>query len=148
MARAGVALYSVGARKEVPGIRTYLSVNGGMADNIRPAMYGARYEALSAERPTAEAEETVTVAGKYCESGDVLLRDARLPQLRTGELLAMPTAGAYQLSMASNYNLSYRPAVVLVEDGEARLLRRRESAADLMALDVDDEPATEGRSDA
>jgi diaminopimelate decarboxylase len=150
VARAGVALYSVGARKEVPGIRTYLSVNGGMADNMRPAMYGARYEALSAERPTAEAEETVTVAGKYCESGDVLLRDARLPRLRTGELLAMPAAGAYQLSMASNYNLSYRPAVVLVEDGEARLLRRRESAADLMALDVDDddEPASEGRGDA
>lgn len=137
VARAGVALYSIGARKEVPGIRTYVSVNGGMADNVRPAMYGARYEALSAERPTAEPEETVTIAGKYCESGDVLLRDARLPRLRSGELLAMPAAGAYHLSMASNYNLSYRPAVVMVEDGEARLLRRRERAADLMALDVD-----------
>ena len=108
------------------------------------------YEAVLPDRPLAPAEETVTIAGKYCESGDVLLRDARLPRMRAGELLAMPAAGAYQLSMASNYNLSYRPAVVLVEDGEARLLRRRESAADLMALDVDldEAPAAEGHSDA
>ncbi len=140
VARAGVALYQVGARKEVPGIRTYVSVNGGMADNVRPAMYGSRYEALSAERPTAAPEETVTIAGKYCESGDVLLRDARLPRLRRGELLAVPAAGAYQLSMSSNYNLSYRPAVVLVEEGQARLLRRRERASDLMALDVEPGP--------
>ncbi len=140
VARAGVALYEVGARKEVPGIRTYVSVNGGMADNVRPAMYGSHYEALSAERPTAEPEETVTIAGKYCESGDVLLRDARLPRLRRGELLAIPASGAYQLAMSSNYNLAYRPAVVLVERGEARLLRRRERAADLMALDVEPDP--------
>ena len=142
-ARSGVALYTVGARKEIPGIRTYVSVNGGMADNIRPSMYDAHYEALSAERPTAKPEETVTIAGKYCESGDVLLRDTELPKLRTGEILAMPTAGAYQLSMASNYNLSYRPAVILVEDGAARLLRRRENATDLMALDVDDQAPDE-----
>ena len=121
----------------MPGIRTYVSVDGGMADNIRPAMYGSRYEALSAQRPLAEAEETVTIAGKYCESGDVLIRDARLPRLERGELLAIPAAGAYQLSMASNYNLAYRPAVVLVADGEARLIRRREGPEDLMALDVD-----------
>ncbi len=146
VARAGVALYRVGARKEVPGVRTYVSVNGGMADNVRPAMYGSRYEALSAERPAAEPEETVTIAGKYCESGDVLLRDARLPRLRRGELLAMPASGAYQLSMSSNYNLSYRPAVVLVEEGAARLIRRRESASDLMALDVD-EGGPEGGSE-
>ncbi|MEZ4502466.1 MAG: diaminopimelate decarboxylase [Dehalococcoidia bacterium] len=135
--RAGVALYRVGARKEVPGIRTFVSVDGGMADNIRPAMYGSRYEALSAERPLATIEETVTIAGKYCESGDVLIRDAELPRLQEGELLAIPAAGAYQLAMSSNYNLAYRPAIVLVEDGEARLLRRRETAEDLMALDVD-----------
>jgi diaminopimelate decarboxylase len=135
--RAGVALYTVGARKEIPGLRTYVSVDGGMADNIRPAMYGSRYEAIPAERPLAPAEETVTIAGKYCESGDILVRDAALPRLRTGELLAMPAAGAYQLAMASNYNLAYRPAVVLVADGAAHLLRRRETAADLMALDVD-----------
>ena len=134
--RAGVALYTVGARKEVPGIRTFVSVDGGMADNIRPAMYGSRYEALSAERPLAPAEETVTIAGKYCESGDVLVRDIRLPRLREGEPLAVPAAGAYRLAMASNYNLAYRPAVVMVGDGKARLIRRRERADDLMALDV------------
>ena len=134
--RAGVVLYTVGARKDVPGIRTFVSVDGGMADNIRPAMYGARYEALAAERPLAPAEERVSIAGKYCESGDVLIRDIDLPRLRAGELLAIPAAGAYQLAMSSNYNLAYKPAVVLVEDGHARLIRRRETADDLMALDV------------
>lgn len=134
--RAGVALYTVGARKEVPGIRTFVSVDGGMADNIRPAMYGARYEALPAERPLAPAEERVSIAGKYCESGDVLIRDIDLPRLHAGELLAIPAAGAYQLAMSSNYNLAYKPAVVLVEDGRARLIRRRETADDLMALDI------------
>lgn len=137
IARAGVALYRVGARKEIPGVRTYVSVDGGMADNIRPAMYGSRYEICSAERPLAPAEETVTIAGKYCESGDILVRDARVPRLAPGEVVAMPAAGAYQLAMASNYNLAYRPAVVLVEQGEARLLRRREDATDLMSLDID-----------
>jgi diaminopimelate decarboxylase len=134
--RAGVALYTAGARKEVPGIRTFVSVDGGMADNIRPAMYGSKYEALSAERPLAAAEETVSIAGKYCESGDVLVRDIALPRLNVGEVVAIPASGAYQLAMSSNYNLAYKPAVVLVEDGRARLIRRRETAADLMALDV------------
>ena len=137
VARAGVALYTVGARKEVPGVRTYVSVDGGMADNIRPTLYGARYEVVVAERPLDPAEETVTISGKYCESGDVLVRDAELPVLRAGELLAIPASGAYQLSMASNYNCSYRPAVVLLDGGEAKLIRRRESATDLMSLDVD-----------
>ena len=137
VARAGVALYTVGARKEVPGVRTYVSVDGGMADNIRPTLYGARYEVVAAERPLDPAEETVTISGKYCESGDVLVRDAELPVLRAGELLAIPASGAYQLSMASNYNCSYRPAVVLLDGGEAKLIRRRESATDLMSLDVD-----------
>lgn len=135
--RAGVALYTVGARKEVPGVRIYVSVDGGMADNIRPAMYEAQYEVFSAIRPLAASEETVTIAGKYCESGDILVRDVELPRLAPGELLAMPAAGAYQLAMASNYNMAYRPAVVLVRDGEARLIRRRERPEDLMAMDVD-----------
>ncbi|MCC6237465.1 MAG: diaminopimelate decarboxylase [Dehalococcoidia bacterium] len=135
--RAGVALYTVGARKDVPGIRTFVSVDGGMADNIRPAMYGSRYEALSAERPLASPEETVSIAGKYCESGDILIKDAHVPRFHQGEVVAIPTAGAYQLAMASNYNLAYRPAVVMVEDGAARLMRRRETAADLMAMDID-----------
>ena len=135
--RAGVALYTVGARKEVPGVRTYVSVDGGMADNVRPAMYGATYEAIAAERPLAAAEERVTIAGRYCESGDVLVRDVDLPRLREGELLAIPASGAYQLSMASNYNLAYRPAAVFVEDGRSWLIRRRETVDDLMATDVD-----------
>jgi diaminopimelate decarboxylase len=136
-ARSAVALYTVGNRKDVPDIRTFVSVNGGMADNIRPAMYGSPYEALAAERMLAPVEETVTIAGKYCESGDVLARDVEVPHLESGELLAIPAAGAYQLSMASNYNHAYRPAVVLVEDGEARLMQRRETPDDLMRLDVD-----------
>ncbi len=135
--RAGVALYTVGARKEVPGIRTFVSVDGGMADNVRPAMYGSRYEAIAAERPLAPAEETVSIAGKYCESGDVLIRDIELPHLNAGEVLAIPAAGAYQLAMSSNYNLAYKPAVLFVQDGVAVLARRRETAADLMALDAD-----------
>ncbi|HEY4684754.1 MAG TPA: diaminopimelate decarboxylase [Dehalococcoidia bacterium] len=134
--RAGVALYTVGARKEIPGVRTYVAVDGGMADNIRPAIYGSKYEALAAGRPLASAEETVTIAGKYCESGDVLISDARLPRLEPGEVLAIPAAGAYCLAMASNYNLSLRPAIVFVRDGRARLVRRRETYEDLMACEV------------
>jgi diaminopimelate decarboxylase len=99
-------------------------------------MYGSRYEALSAERPLAAAEETVSIAGKYCESGDVLIEDIALPRLQHGEVVAIPAAGAYQLAMASNYNLAYKPAVVFVENGQARLIRRRETAEDLMALDM------------
>ena len=107
-----------------------------MADNIRPAIYGSRYAALLANRATDERRETVTIAGKYCESGDVLIRDADLPPLEPGDVLAMPAAGAYNLAMASNYNLSLRPAVVLVKDGEAQLMRRRETYDDLMRTDV------------
>ncbi len=135
--RAGVALYRVGARKEVPGVRTFVSVDGGMADNIRPAIYGSRYEAVSADRPLAPAEETVTVAGRYCESGDVLIRDIPLPRLDPGELLAVPAAGAYCMAMSSNYNWAPRPAVVLVEDGRAQLVRRRETYDDLLRCEVD-----------
>ncbi len=133
---AGVALYSVGAIKEIPGVRTYVAVDGGMGDNIRPALYGARYVAVAANRAHDAATATVTVAGKYCESGDVLIRDARLPALRAGDLLAIPASGAYGPSMASDYNLNGRPPIVLAADGRATLLRRRESYDDLMATDV------------
>ena len=135
--RAGVALYSVGARKEIPGVRTYVAVDGGMADNIRPAIYDARYEAIAADRPLAPYEETVTIAGKYCESGDILVRDVALPRLQTGEVLAIPASGAYCLAMASNYNGALKPPIVFVRDGHARLVRRRETYADLMACEVD-----------
>jgi diaminopimelate decarboxylase len=136
VARAGVALYTVGARKEVLGVRTYVSVDGGMADNIRPAMYDARYEALVANRATEPPAERVTIAGRYCEPGDVLVRDIDLPKLWAGDVLALPASGAYCLAMASNYNLAPRPAIVLVREGRARLVRRRETYEDLMRADV------------
>lgn len=125
---AGVALYEVGSRKAIAGVRTYVSVDGGMADNIRPALYGARYAAALANRGAAgEPTETVTIAGKYCESGDILIEEIDLPPLRPGDVLAVPMAGAYCLAMASNYNLTPRPAAVLVSDGSATLIRRRET---------------------
>ena len=133
---AGVALYTVGSIKEVPGVRTYVAVDGGMGDNIRPALYDAKYEALLANRMEEPAERPVTIAGKFCESGDILARDAPLPPVRPGDLIAMPAAGAYAPSMASNYNMAPRPAVVLVNGGQARLIRRRETLEDLLACDV------------
>jgi diaminopimelate decarboxylase len=136
VARAGVALYTVGSRKEVEGLRTWVSVDGGMADNIRPAIYGAVYEAVVVNRADDEPSETVTVAGKYCESGDILIKDARLPRTEPGDVIALPASGAYCLAMASNYNMALKPAVVAVRDGKATLIRRRETYADLMATDV------------
>jgi diaminopimelate decarboxylase len=133
---AAVALYRVGSIKDIPGVRTYVAVDGGMADNIRPATYGARYTALLANRMLDAADATVAVAGRYCESGDVLLREARLPLPRVDDLVAVPGAGAYQLSMASNYNLVPRPAVVAVRDGTAHLVRRRETYEDLLGPEV------------
>ncbi len=133
---AGVALYSVGARKEIPGVRTYVSVDGGMSDNIRPALYEATYEAVVANRMDQAPTERVTIAGRYCESGDILVQDIELPVTVPGDLIALPATGAYCVPMASNYNMSPRPAVVLVRDGTARLIRRRETYQDLMAEDV------------
>ena len=133
---AGVALYRVGAIKPIPGVRTYVSVDGGMADNIRPALYGARYAVALANRAGGEPAAPVTIAGKYCESGDILIEDAVLPALEPGDLLALPAAGAYCLAMASNYNMAQRPAAVLVRDGTASLIRRRETYDDLLALEV------------
>jgi len=134
--RAGVALYTVGARKDIAGVRSYVSVDGGMADNIRPALYGAGYTALAATRMAERAATRVTVAGRYCESGDILVRDAALPPLAPGDLLAIPATGAYCLAMGSAYNAASRPAVVSVRDGVARLAQRRGSAADLFMYDV------------
>ena len=134
--QAGVALYRLGAAKEVPGARCYVSVDGGIADNIRPPLYGARYEALVANRALDEETGQVTIAGKFCESGDILIKDIMLPQISTGDLLAVPACGAYSLSMASNYNASLKPAIVMVREGEARLIRRRETYQDLMRNDL------------
>jgi diaminopimelate decarboxylase len=129
---AGVAVYRVGSIKVIQGVRTYVAVDGGMADNIRPTAYGAAYTPLLANRPLDPADATVAIAGKYCESGDVLVKDARLPMPRVGDLVAVPSSGAYHLSMASNYNLSLRPAVVVIRNGKPRLVRRRETYEDLL----------------
>ena len=132
---AGVALYRVGAIKDIPGVRKYVSVDGGMGDNIRPALYQAAYEVVSAGKLNRTDLEQVTIAGKYCESGDVLAYDVMLPAVAPGDLIAIPAAGAYCPSMASNYNLNPRPPIVLVKDGQSRLIRRRESYADMMLCD-------------
>ncbi|GIW03917.1 MAG: diaminopimelate decarboxylase [Thermomicrobiales bacterium] len=133
---SAIAIYRVGAIKDIPGVRCYVAVDGGMADNVRPALYGARYTAALANR-TGEAErELVTIAGKYCETGDVLIRDVLLPPLQPGDLLAIPAVGAYCLPLASNYNHACRPAVILVRDGHAEVIRRRETYEDLLACEV------------
>ena len=134
--RAGVALYTVGGIKNIPTVRKYVSLDGGMGDNIRPAIYGSEYEAVLANRMSADPEEVVTLAGKYCESGDVLIRDVKLPIIQSGDLIAIPSSGAYAPSMASNYNLNARPAMVMVKDGDAQLIRRRETFEDMMRTDV------------
>ena len=136
MGTAGVAVYGVGAVKDIPGIRKYVSVDGGMGDNIRPALYEAQYEAVVANKADQPPSERVTIAGKYCESGDVLVRDVQLPPLSQGDLIAIPASGAYCPSMASVYNLNGRPPIVLVKDGADRLIRRRETYQDLMLCDV------------
>jgi diaminopimelate decarboxylase len=133
---AGLALYGVGSVKEIQGVRTYVAVDGGMADNIRPTAYGAVYTPLLANRLHEAADAVVAMAGRYCESGDVLVREANLPMPRVGDLIAVPASGAYQLSMASNYNLVPRPAVVVIEGGTAKLVTQRESYADLLRLEL------------
>jgi len=135
VARAGVALYRVVGTKRVPGVRTFVAVDGGMGDNIRPALYGAEYTAVLAGRASDAPEEDVAIAGRYCESGDVLIRSVRLPPAGGGDLLAVPAVGAYSLAMASNYNSVPRPAVVLLEPRRARIVRRRERHAELWQLD-------------
>ncbi|WP_124727277.1 diaminopimelate decarboxylase [Staphylospora marina] len=133
---AGTTLYTVGTVKVVPGIRKYVSVDGGMSDNPRPALYQAKYEGMLANRALEEPEETVSIAGKCCETGDMLIWDIRLPGVRQGDILAISCTGAYNYSMASNYNRLPRPAVVLVRDGEADVVVRRETYDDLIRLDV------------
>ncbi|MEB3326152.1 MAG: diaminopimelate decarboxylase [Synechococcus sp.] len=136
VATAGVTLYRVGSRKQIPGLRTYLAVDGGMSDNPRPITYQSQYTALLADRPMAEASETVTVAGKHCESGDVLLKDLALPPAAPGDVLVVFATGAYNASMGSNYNRIPRPAAVLVTEGMAELVQRREQPEDLLRYDV------------
>ena len=136
IAQAGVALYTVGAMKEIPGLTTYVFVDGGMGDNIRPALYDAQYEALVANKAGMVETLTAKIAGRYCESGDVLIKDTQIAQVNTGDLIAMPVSGAYALPMSSNYNMATRPAVIMIGDGKSRLIRRRETYKDLIKLDL------------
>ncbi|MEN8614506.1 diaminopimelate decarboxylase [Dehalogenimonas sp. THU2] len=136
VARAAVALYTLGAIKNIPGIRQYACVDGGMADNIRPALYGAEYEPFLANRMSDLANTVYTVAGRFCESGDTLATDIKLPDVKSGDILVMPVCGAYCLPMASNYNAALRPAVIMVKDGRSRMIRRRETLEDLLRCDI------------
>jgi diaminopimelate decarboxylase len=136
VARAGVTLYTVGSIKRVAASTTYVAVDGGMSDNPRPALYGARYTALIANRADEPATDVYAIAGKHCESGDVLIERVDLPEPTRGDLLAIPSTGAYTLAMSSSYNVVPRPAAVLVADGKARVIRKRETIDDLLALET------------
>jgi diaminopimelate decarboxylase len=136
VAQAGVALYKVGAIKEIPSIKKYVCVDGGISDNIRPALYGAKYEALVANKALEAERDKVTIAGKLCESGDILVRDINLASVQPADIIAIPVCGAYSIPMASNYNAMPRPAIVMVKEGRARLIRRRETYQDLTSLDL------------
>ncbi len=135
IATAGTTLYTIGTIKEIPGIRTYVAVDGGMNDNIRPALYNADYEAMVANRALEERVQTVTITGRCCESGDMLIHDLKIPQIETGDLLAITCTGAYTYSMASNYNGLPRLAIVLVNEGQAEVVIRRETYSDLIQRD-------------
>lgn len=132
---AGYNLYTVGSRKDLPGLKSYVTVDGGMGDNIRPALYQAKYETVLASDPQAPLTEHVRLAGKYCESGDILCQDQALPKTKPGDVLAMLDTGAYGYSMASNYNRNPRPAVVFAENGHSQVVIKRETFADLTHLD-------------
>jgi diaminopimelate decarboxylase len=132
---AGVTAYTVGSRKTIPGVRSYIAIDGGMSDNPRPITYQSRYRAVVANRMSAPFTETVTVAGKHCESGDVAIADAQLPALEPGDIFVVMGTGAYNYSMASNYNRLPRPAAVVVRDGEANIILQRETYQDLIRQD-------------
>ena len=136
VANAGVTAYRVGTRKEIEGVRTYIAVDGGMSDNLRPMLYGSRYHAVIADRAGAEPAEVVTVAGMHCESGDIVVRDVALAEPAVGDVLITPATGAYGHAMANNYNGIPRPPVIFCRDGEARVVVRRETYDDLLARDV------------
>lgn len=134
---AGITLYTVGGRKEIPNVRTYVSVDGGMTDNIRYALYESEYTVVNAGKADQEPNEKVTVAGKCCESGDLIQKDTPVADVQVGDILAVLSTGAYNYSMASNYNRNPRPAIVMVKDGKPRLIVKRESYDDLVANDLD-----------
>ncbi len=132
---AAVTVYTIGTIKEIPNVRTYVSVDGGMSDNLRPMLYDAKYEALLANKAEEKSEIEVTVAGKHCESGDILIENIMLPKLEIGDLLCTPATGAYGYALANNYNEQPRPPVIMVNDGQSRLIIRGETYEDLIRLD-------------
>jgi len=134
--QAGLTLYTAGTIKDIPSRRKYVAVDGGIADNIRPALYQAQYQAVVANKADRPPEERVTIAGRYCESGDVLIADVELPRIEPGDTIALLATGAYCIPMASNYNLSLKPPIVVVKGGQATLVRRRETYDDLLACEV------------
>ena len=136
IANAGLTLYRLGSRKEIPGLRTYVSVDGGMSDNPRPITYQSCYSACLVDHPLSLVQENITIAGKHCESGDVLLKDLDFPYSSSGDVLAVFGTGAYNASMGSNYNRIPRPAAVIVNGGQADLIQRREQPEDLLQYDV------------
>lgn len=133
---AGTTLYKIGSIKNIPGVRKYVSIDGGMSDNIRPALYGSKYSAMVANKAEAPSEELVSIAGKCCESGDMLIWDIKLPKVEPGDILAVFSTGAYNYSMASNYNMTPKPAVVFVKNKKARLIVKRENYEDLLKNEV------------
>jgi diaminopimelate decarboxylase len=134
--RAGVTVYRVGGVKHVPGVRTYVGVDGGMSDLLRPMLYGAQYEVVVANRAAAAPNGAARIVGKHCESGDILVREAFMPEVSAGDLLCLPATGAYGVSMSSNYNGATRPAVVFVDQGTSRLVTRRETYAEIVSRDL------------
>jgi len=134
--RAGVVLYTAGVVKDIPGVRRYVSIDGGMADNVRYALYGAKLEAVVANKMTEKESDTVTIAGRFCESGDILIWDIDLPAITAGDIVAVAGCGAYSIPLSSNYNASFKPAIVMVREGDACLIRRRETLDDLTRYDL------------
>ena len=133
---AGITLYTLGAIKEIPNVRTYISIDGGLPDNPRPALYQAKYEAIVANKANEKLEKVVTIAGKCCESGDILIWDLKVPHIEPGDILAVFNTGAYNYSMSSNYNRLPRPAVVLISEGNANIIVERESYAHLLEREI------------
>jgi diaminopimelate decarboxylase len=136
VANAGLTLYSVGTIKEVPGVRTYVSIDGGMSDNMRPLLYGSKYEAIVANKADVEPTRTVTIAGKHCEPGDVIIKGALIAPVARGEIIATPATGAYGYAMSNNYNRQPRPGVVLLNNGKVKEIIRRETVDDLLEKDM------------
>ena len=136
VARAGVALYTIGVIKEIPGVRTYASVDGGMGDNVCPALYGEKMEAVLANRMRARDGGEVTISGKFCESGDILICHIVMPKMASGDILAIAVNGAYSIPESMNYNAYFKPPVIMIKDGKAKLIRRRETLADITRCDV------------